>query len=504
MPVFLDYFNTSVLAYNEQIVERIRRWFCPFDDTIHELTGLTANEALSIYTWFGHRMQNQLDTLSKLAKEEKKLRLSFCEQWEKEGWSLPEARKRAQDHPIKDAVLKLINSSSSLFYVTRDEMCEKFNRKLIEKLWKYFVSNRSFRDFRFITQDNPAEIRPLFSIDCDTFFCPCIDQFLRAVFQFLLRTMRNSDKWNSFARRRHKAIVEKATQLFSDYFGETCAIFKSVYEGPDSQKEHDIIVLYKCDLFIVEVKTTPQKEPFYNPDKAFVRIKRDFKSDQGIQKAYDQTLGLKQYILNSHPAIVYDKNGRVLLRLTEKNFYKIHSICLTADRYGIIGVNLSLLLNKPDREPFPWSCDLYSLEVLLDGFKSKRPSPDFFLDYLGERARLHKKFVASDELEIAGFYLKQGSFEEFERKKGDIFMFTPDASDIFDDIYFKKHGSNYLPYREDFRPIITDVGEELRQMTWSRQTDKTEFSTNRGTGRNESCPCGSGKKFKHCHGRHGS
>ena len=32
---------------------------------------------------------------------------------------------------------------------------------------------------------------------------------------------------------------------------------------------------------------------------------------------------------------------------------------------------------------------------------------------------------------------------------------------------------------------------------------RKEMPTNwRNTGRNEKCPCGSGKKFKHCHGRY--
>ena len=29
---------------------------------------------------------------------------------------------------------------------------------------------------------------------------------------------------------------------------------------------------------------------------------------------------------------------------------------------------------------------------------------------------------------------------------------------------------------------------------------KDEFSSYKNVGRNEKCPCGSGKKFKHCHG----
>jgi len=464
MPVFLDYFNTSVLAYDEQLVERIRTWFCPFDPTICGVTGLRANDSLKVYAWLREKIQGQLDTSSEVVKEEKKLRSSFCDQWRKEGWSLSEARKRAQNHPVRAAVLKLRNSLDSLFCITKEEMCNKFDRTLVKNLWKHFVSDRTPKDFRFITEENPAESKPLFAIGPNKFFCPCVSQFLRAAFGFLLKTMKNSDSRNFFFKHRDKDTVEKATGIFSNYFGNDSSILKSVFEGPNSQNEHDIIVLYKRNLLIIEVKATPHKEPFRDPDKAFIRIKRDFKSAKGIQKAYDQTLSLKRYILNSDPAVLYDENRKVLLKLSQKDFDKIYSICLTADRYGIIAVNLSLLLDKPGTEPFPWSCDLYTLEVLLDGFKNRKSSPDFFLRYLDERTRFHKKLFTSDELEIAGFYLKYGSFNKLEEKQAGKLIFTPDTSDIFDDIYFKKHGSSYLPYKEESGPSIIDVREEIQKM----------------------------------------
>ena len=36
----------------------------------------------------------------------------------------------------------------------------------------------------------------------------------------------------------------------------------------------------------------------------------------------------------------------------------------------------------------------------------------------------------------------------------------------------------------------------------NRNPEKETPTNWRNTGRNEKCPCGSGKKFKHCHGRY--
>ncbi len=44
-----------------------------------------------------------------------------------------------------------------------------------------------------------------------------------------------------------------------------------------------------------------------------------------------------------------------------------------------------------------------------------------------------------------------------------------------------------------------DTDEETREA--APGFDETDQSTWGDPGRNDQCPCGSGKKFKHCHGR---
>ena len=79
------------------------------------------------------------------------------------------------------------------------------------------------------------------------------------------------------------------------------------------------------------------------------------------------------------------------------------------------------------------------------------------------------------------------------------FLRTPDG----------EPGLNYLcaGYKQFFAHIrepMTVMANLLRQgrfpgevMAWCAERDKARFAR---TGRNEPCPCGSGKKFKHCHG----
>ena len=50
---------------------------------------------------------------------------------------------------------------------------------------------------------------------------------------------------------------------------------------------------------------------------------------------------------------------------------------------------------------------------------------------------------------------------------------------------------------EVIRVIVVSDQEEKKEISDSK---KTNLKEEKKVGRNEKCPCGSGKKFKHCHG----
>ena len=91
--------------HDEQVVERFKRWFSPFDQNIYELTKLKSSDILEIYTWLVKEIQNQLDSLDSFE--------SYC--------------------------------------IKKEQMHSQFDGKLIENLWKYFVSERSTKSFRFVS-----------------------------------------------------------------------------------------------------------------------------------------------------------------------------------------------------------------------------------------------------------------------------------------------------------------------------------------------------------------
>jgi hypothetical protein len=63
--------------------------------------------------------------------------------------------------------------------------------------------------------------------------------------------------------------------------------YPQCYEQPDSHFEHDHVVIWQRTLFVFESKASPPPEPFRDPNKAYERIRRAFRSGTGIQAAFN-------------------------------------------------------------------------------------------------------------------------------------------------------------------------------------------------------------------------
>lgn len=61
MPVFMNYFNTHSLPYEEQLIDRIQQWASPYDSVIIDKFGCTVNEFIDMYKYLVKILQKQLD-----------------------------------------------------------------------------------------------------------------------------------------------------------------------------------------------------------------------------------------------------------------------------------------------------------------------------------------------------------------------------------------------------------------------------------------------------------
>ncbi|MGM0611975.1 MAG: preprotein translocase subunit SecA [Bacteroidota bacterium] len=113
---------------------------------------------------------------------------------------------------------------------------------------------------------------------------------------------------------------------------------------------------------------------------------------------------------------------------------------------------------------------------------------DPLLIYKFESYELFKQMIAKINKEIISFLLKAKLPEQEEQDHRDILQEAdvPKGTDL----------SNLKTSR-------TDMGEVAKQKT-SKQEKTQPRRVEKKVGRNDPCPCGSGKKYKHCHGKPGA
>ena len=504
MPAFLHYFNTGLLASVEQIRDRIKRYLCPFNDEIKAHFNFSASEALEIADYVSGNLQASFDNVVRCTIEEKKARLAFLDQAEREGWDIHRMREEAKSSSYLPSFKRLMEATTHLSRTRLVHIEEAFGKNLSESYWQNFVACRGeFPGFTYLTEQNLAEEKPLFKVAAGEAICPLSNNLFLAILMKFESQLSEGDNREAFFRRRDKALENDVEDKIRPIFHDSAKFYSSIFESPDLQNEHDLLVLWENILLVIEAKASPPIEPFRDPDKAFTRISRAFHSDRGIQKAYEQADRIRRQIESGESVDLYNINKELVLTLNRDLIKDVYCICVTRDDYGALSVDLSLLLEKEPNGPFPWAVNILDLESLIDAWRYFGWGPDKLVEYLDGRSQLHGKVFTVDELEIAGFFIKHGGLHWILNARADRFFLTPDYSNVFDQIYQSRHGGEPVVYNPT-EPFLGDMREMLADMfNEDAQKQKAKGDTvqkRQKVGHNEPCPCGSGKKFKRCCG----
>lgn len=173
-------------------------------------------------------------------------------------------------------------------------------------------------------------------------------------------------------------------------------------------------------------------------EKAFIKIRDHFKSNAGLQKAFEQANSLKNRVLEDQKLTLFTKKGKLLIEIPLVEIKVIHTVCVTRDDFGALGCNLDYLLNKQKDESYPWVIDIANLDSIVQAWDHLELHYSDFYEFLSQRNQLHNKVVSMDELEYVGAYLKyQDGLKGFISAKADYIPLSMDDADIFDEIYFK-------------------------------------------------------------------
>ncbi|MEH7431235.1 hypothetical protein, partial [Bacillus thuringiensis] len=114
---------------------------------------------------------------------------------------------------------------------------------------------------------------------------------------------------------------------------------------------------------------------------------------------------------------------------------------------------------KEESELYPFAVNLYDLELIVDYIKFKSLGENSFVDYLNFRQLYHKKFIATDELDIFGYFLSKPDYKIFREQ--DIIFVSPENADIIDEMYFSRLG---IYKKEKKLPVKSKKEKNKRKM----------------------------------------
>jgi hypothetical protein len=501
MLAFFHYFNSGLMASVEQISERITRYCAPFDAEVAAALGITATQALAVVHRIAETLQGSLDALQVSALAERTQRQALLKKAAAEGWSKDQLSTAAKDPTYRAAAEDFMSRLDGIGKISRTDLVAAFP-ETGEAVWNLFSSDRGAGpEIRYPTERSIVESKPLIRLSASDAICGTANGLFTALLFVCEQTLAKSSVRAKFLRSRDRTLEREAVEKIKPFLSSKATIFSEAYEQPDAHYEHDVIITDDGLCLVIEAKASPPEEPFRDPDKAFARIRNSFRSDGGIQKGYVQANRIIRRLKSGQTASLYDKDGRPAGRLAPEDFKLTVGIIVTRDNFGALATNLNLLLEKDSDDDYPWVVNIIDLGNLAEAWRYFGFGPEKFRRFLEQRILLHGKVFSDDELDYAGFFIRHGSFDAAISARADLLQLNPSYSGIFDEVYRHLHSAGPAVSISQTEPVLMDFRRSLA----SGQPvliDPQERRGSRKVGRNEPCPCGSGKKYKRCCGAH--
>lgn len=482
MDAFVSYFDTGVLRYNEQTEELIKTLYSPFDDELVAICGLKTSDYIDFFNFVTEKMTDAKNRMQDAFNELQRFLASF-NQYETNPQKIEKEYQRllnfGRDNP--ETFFKLQEGFTGNNKFKKQDVIDRYGKQKGEKLLELFALERKERDFKYYNGNNPFISHPLCWLNQDTLYSVSPQILLNAIFDCITDFLEHPK--NKFSKKYWKTkadIVEQEfLKCFKSVFHEDARYHMAVCEKPGTQ-EHDILIEFKNYILIAEVKASKVREPFFNPEKAYIRIKDHFFSESGIGYAYNQACILKKKIETETDIVLYE-DMRKPFELHDIQSKNIIPIVLTLNQFGGIAINTSLLLTPEEGQSYPWVCNLHDFQNLIEILNYLKKTEDDFVGYVEWRSIKHKDIIASDELDIVEQYF---TIPKMKKEAGTVFIANNVKRSLIDKIYFEKLGLAF--------PDVNSEHEENNEVS-------TVFKSRKKVYPNDLCPCGSGKKFKKCH-----
>jgi hypothetical protein len=438
MPSFLSYFNQGPLNYEEQTINWVNDLYTQLDDKIESVTGLKTKDFVIFYNNLDQLVQNNFQAHT---TKKQQLRPNW-ERYTKIVSGVIEeapAEIKALGEINKHFYAYLSDSGITHRFYPEELVSGNLTIEKVNSILRLLSIKRLPTDFIYYTSTkpgNPLFDNPIIYIDDGLYQVFEVKQVIHAIDTLLEKICSESAEETSKLTDKKGSLLEfNIIKLFKTLFIRDYEYFEGYYVDGCEQ---DILFLWKDYAFIIEAKGYKLNEPFRDPNRAFIRIKRDFKESIGY--GYQQTKRVEKYFVEQTPLKITDKNGKLIKEIdTSKYKERDFSIIVNLKSFGQIQNDLSLLLEVDEEDKFPWAIKLDDLEVFFLTLRAKHKNPYDFIDFLINREMLHNKLICSDELEVIGGYLTEKiNMEVIE--ENEIISTHPDLTKIFDEQYNKGMG----------------------------------------------------------------
>ena len=409
MPTFLSYFNLGPLNYEEQLIEQIGGTYSVLNDVIFGKTGVTTEEVP--------------EEIKEMGKER-----------------LPMMTLVA-DPGIKNR------------FKPADLATHGLTEEKVNNILALLATKRKSTDFLYYTGVNPLLTKPIVDIENGMYQVFEEKRVLHAILYRLEEICKETE--SSKARLTHSKghyLENKIEELFKKFFGGKAEIISNYsIDGC----EQDVMVLWKGYMFVIEAKAYTNREPFRNTEKAFTRIKDDFKGCIGY--AHKQCKRVEDKMKAGAPFDLYDRTGAVMKTINPADYdSNDYYIIVNQESFGQVQVDLSTFLDVQEGENYPWAVRFDDLEIFILTLIAKKKKPDFFVDFLIFREYLHGHIICSDEGEICGGYLI-GKLTQEMAEGENVITTVSDLAAVFDEQYRKGMGfknEKYWKEKHDSKTVF--------------------------------------------------
>jgi hypothetical protein len=438
MPSFLSYFNQGPLNFEEQTISWVNEFYSHLDATIEATTGVKTIDFIQFYNNIDDLVQRKFQGFGIRKDLFQDNWLAYTKIHMGVSDEVPDFMKEMseQNRPMYTFMADhgIINRFKPEDLVSDELPIEKIN--IIVPLLTCIRRQNDFLYYTSTRPSNPLYEFPIIDIGDDLFQVFEVKQVIHTIDNLLERICsKNTKAQDKLINKKGKLLEARIINLFKIYFKKDYKCFVGYYVDGCEQ---DILFLWKNYAFIIEAKGYNLREPLRDPNKAFVRIKDDFKASIGY--GFTQTKRVERKFDDQVPLRIEDKDGNLIEEIDTTKYQKNNfSVIVNINSFGQIQNDLSTLLEIDEDDVYPWVVKLDDLEVFFLTMIAIKKRPQAFINYLLLREELHGKLICSDELELCGGYLI-GSITEKTIEKEKKIITTPQLAVIFDEQYSRGMG----------------------------------------------------------------